>query len=233
MERTMGGGVVRSKISAWCLAGCVVVLGACAATVEPEGEAELVDPTPQGSVHLFGEAEKMIAQNDREGAERACALSRDASKREALNEVEAADAFARTAFCFAEIERLEWENLRLDSSDMEEVKSQLDAKIQAMEKLRSTYQEVIDMGSIEWTLAAGTRTGDIFVHFADAITNSPTPTILDDEASALYREQLEDVATPLYAEAGARYARVVKMAEEKNAEGAYVTHAKQMSERYK
>ena len=226
---------MKAKIGAWCVIGCVAVLGACAGTVDPDvdgEEQELVDRTPDGSAHLFGEAERMIAKGDIEGAERACLLSKDALSKEALDEDEAASAQARTAFCFAEVERLSWELIALDSEDMSEIKAQLETKVAGHRKLAERYQQVMEMGSQEWTLASATRVGDIFVHFADSILASTVPPALAEDQRVIYREQLEQLADPLYREAGTRYAKVLAKAEEDGVEGTYVDHARSMSKQY-
>jgi hypothetical protein len=222
------------RFGVWCVLACAVSLVACSGAPEPvdQGQLELATPQVQGAAHLFAEAERLIERGDREGAERACLLVRDAARKEAASKEEAFEAGVRDAFCAAEIARLEWEALALDAADASEMRGAIQNKIKGMQSVVRGYQEIYAMKEIEWTLAAGTRVGDVYVHFAQSIEAAPAPAELDPESASVYRAQLEEVAAPLYQQAAVQYAGVVAKADELGLEGRYVARAREMSAAY-
>lgn len=200
---------------------CVVMSCACAGTAQPDS---LIDEAP-GSAQLFARADEMITSGDADGAAIGCDRARRAL---ALESPEGDDAAgnARAAFCDAEVERVRWEALRLDSQDISELKNTLDAKLEGLHTVRAGYQMVFTFEVMEWTYAAGVREAGMYEHFGEVLITSTTPQNLSEEAAKMYREQIAGVAEPMFADARKRYALIVDRADEEGFTSAYIELAR-------
>ncbi|KFA92321.1 tetratricopeptide repeat protein [Archangium violaceum] len=77
------------------------------------------------------------------------------------------------------------------------IRRDLAAKQQSIQKLEKAYVDVLGTGSGEWGIAALTRIGLAYADFARNILESPDPSGLDEEQTAMYRAELENLALPL------------------------------------
>ncbi|OJT22359.1 gliding motility protein U [Archangium sp. Cb G35] len=77
------------------------------------------------------------------------------------------------------------------------IRRDLGAKQQSIQKLEKAYVDVLGTGSGEWGIAALTRIGLAYADFARNILESPDPAGLDEEQTAMYRAELENLALPL------------------------------------
>ncbi len=219
-------GAMRGATFVGVVVACVATsMGGCAGSMEPDEVAE-VTPDRSASAHLFDEADGMVARADADGSQRACELAREALAREALEGEDAKAGEARAAFCDAEVERVRWESIAMDSDDMNELRASLERKIAGLTSVKLRYEAVYPFAVMEWTLAAGTREASLYDHFGEMLLASPTPGMLDEESAEVYRQQLSDIATPLLDDADKRYALVVAKADELGFSSAYIDIAR-------
>ncbi len=90
-------------------------------------------------------------------------------------------------------------------------------RLQTMSRQLSVqFSEVFDFKNLTWTLAAYYRLACLFQRFAEKLYKAPIPKAIarDEDAAAMYRMQLEDVAVPIEDEAVQRFEKALAVARE-------------------
>ena len=105
------------------------------------------------------------------------------------------DAYGHARFLAVEADWQRYMNIRF--KNVATIRRDLTAKQQSMQKLEKAYVDVLGTGSGEWGIAALTRIGLAYADFARNILESPDPAGLDEEQTAMYRAELENLALPL------------------------------------
>jgi tetratricopeptide (TPR) repeat protein/TolA-binding protein len=105
------------------------------------------------------------------------------------------DAYGHARFLAVEYDWQRYTNIRFKS--VATIRRDLTAKQQSIQKLEKAYVDVLGTGSGEWGIAALTRIGLAYADFARNILESPDPAGLDEEQTAMYRAELENLALPL------------------------------------
>ncbi|WP_375765296.1 tetratricopeptide repeat protein [Archangium gephyra] len=105
------------------------------------------------------------------------------------------DAYGHARFLAVEADWQRYMNIRF--KNVSTIRRDLTAKQQSMQKLEKAYVDVLGTGSGEWGIAALTRIGLAYADFARNILESPDPAGLDEEQTAMYRGELENLALPL------------------------------------
>lgn len=103
------------------------------------------------------------------------------------------------------------------SGPLKKVGRKIKEKKKLLAELEQDYSAVLRYKSAEWSAAAVYRLAEIYEEFAQALYDAPVPESMPEEAQDMYRNQLDQVATPLKNKALKRYkamvagARQVKM----------------------
>ncbi len=105
------------------------------------------------------------------------------------------DAYGHARFLAVETDWQKYMNIRF--KNVATIRRDLAAKQQSIQKLEKAYVDVLGTGSGEWGIAALTRIGLAYADFARNILESPDPAGLDEEQTAMYRAELENLALPL------------------------------------
>ncbi|HEX5745757.1 MAG TPA: tetratricopeptide repeat protein [Archangium sp.] len=105
------------------------------------------------------------------------------------------DAYGHARFLAVEYDWQRYTNIRF--KNVATIRRDLAAKQQSIQKLEKAYVDVLGTGSGEWGIAALTRIGLAYADFARNILESPDPAGLDEEQTAMYRAELENLALPL------------------------------------
>jgi TolA-binding protein len=116
----------------------------------------------------------------------------------------AANHPAEASFRLVEYEFEKYKSLKLVGSieNQGRVIKDMQRRLQELER---RYAEVLEYKSVEWSLAAFYRLGQIFQIFAQSLYEAPIPEEFDDEMQEIYRTQLEDLALPIEDKAVQRY----------------------------
>ncbi len=200
---------------------CLLVLGACAGAIETEENTpEVLSPDA-----LYLEAEEKITKGDAIGAKNTC--MRLAESLEASSDKPNMETQARTAFCFAEVQRVEWEAVSMDATSLKICQQKLQAKIEGMRRLLASYDEIHEYKSKTWSIATGVQSAGVYEHFAKTLRATPTPSGLDTQNAKIFAQQFEDMALPLFDEANKRYAKVAQAAKKHGVQTKYARLAKE------
>jgi TolA-binding protein len=105
------------------------------------------------------------------------------------------DAYGHARFLAVEADWQRYMDIRFKR--VATIRRDLAAKQQSMQKLEKAYTDVLATGSGQWGIAALTRIGLAYADFARNIIESPDPAGLDEEQTAMYRSELENLALPL------------------------------------
>lgn len=89
--------------------------------------------------------------------------------------------------------------LRLPESRL---KTDIQAKLQAMERLNKGYIEVVEFGDGAWGVEAFQRMAAAYRAFAEDLESAPVPAEYSPEDKAKFKTQLKAVAQPVYAKVG-------------------------------
>ena len=104
-----------------------------------------------------------------------------------------------------------------------EIRGTITQQGRTIKKLQTTsrqlsvrFSEVFDFKNLTWTLAAYYRLASLFQRFAEKLYKAPIPAAIarDEDAAAMYRMQLEDVAVPIEDEAVQRFEKALAVARE-------------------
>jgi len=114
---------------------------------------------------------------------------------ESKKEVRLLDAYAHARFLELEPVWKRYTDIRF--SRVSTIRRDLAAKQREIQKVEKEYAAVLAVGSGEWGIAALTRIGLAYADFARNILESPDPKGLDEDQTAMYRGELENLALPL------------------------------------
>jgi tetratricopeptide (TPR) repeat protein len=96
-------------------------------------------------------------------------------------------------------EAFERSPLRLPEAQL---KADINAKLQALDRLNKGYVEVMDFGDGNWGVEAFRRMALAYRTFAQALERAPVPQNYSDEDKAKFKAQLKGVAAPVYLKVG-------------------------------
>jgi hypothetical protein len=114
---------------------------------------------------------------------------------ESKQDVRLLDAYAHARFLELEPVWKRYTNIKF--SRVSTIRRDLAAKQREIQKIEKEYAAVLAIGSGEWGIAAITRIGLAYSDFARNILESPDPKGLDEDQTAMYRGELENLALPL------------------------------------
>ncbi len=83
-----------------------------------------------------------------------------------------------------------------------QLKSDINAKLQALERLNKGYIEVMDFGDGTWGVEAFRRMALSYRNFAQKLESAPVPAEYGPEDKAKFKAQLKNVAAPVYLKVG-------------------------------
>jgi len=107
------------------------------------------------------------------------------------------DAAAHARFLAAEPAFGEFLAVGFKSTRQADLVQALKAKNARLQRLLSSYAEVVAVGSPRWSQAAFARIGEAYRNFNKGLLDAPVPRGLDPEQQELYRSTLESQALPL------------------------------------
>ena len=81
---------------------------------------------------------------------------------------------------------------------------------QEFQAIQSQYEAILNLRTLEWSLAAIFRLGGLFTAFANHIDQSPQPRDLPSEARAQFRAMMHNVSAPVRLKAVNAYAAIIK-----------------------
>jgi cellulose synthase operon protein C len=90
-----------------------------------------------------------------------------------------------------------FENSKLRNSEAQ-LKADINAKLQALERLNKGYIEVMDFGDGTWGVEAFRRMAMAYRTFGRALENAPIPESYSPEDKAKFRAQTKNAAAPVY-----------------------------------
>jgi TolA-binding protein len=90
-----------------------------------------------------------------------------------------------------------FENSKLRNSEAQ-LKADINAKLQALERLNKGYIEVMDFGDGTWGVEAFRRMAMAYRTFGRALENAPIPDAYSPEDKAKFRAQTKNAAAPVY-----------------------------------
>ena len=126
------------------------------------------------------------------------------------------DAAAEAQFMIGEDLYEDAEEIRIDSTDDEELQEVTEEKLEAAEEARNIYEEVIVFERPDWAIAALYRMGSGFQDFAETLRDSPVPEELTDGQRLQYEDLLEDQASIFEDQAVELYAQALDTARDHN-----------------
>jgi hypothetical protein len=114
---------------------------------------------------------------------------------EGKQNVQLLDAYAHARFMGLEALWKHYQDIKF--TRVSTIRRDLAAKQREIQRVEKEYAAVLAIGSGEWGIAALTRIGLAYSDFARNILESPDPKGLDEEQTAMYRGELENLALPL------------------------------------
>jgi tetratricopeptide (TPR) repeat protein len=149
---------------------------------------------------------------------------------------EALDAYfpAQAQFFLGEIHRLRFEEVRLDPTIGEAALAEaLEHKCQLLLSAQGHYLRAIRMSQSHWATLAGFRVGSLYETLYDEMMSAKLPDGLDEEAAAIYREELKKKLRVLVTKALPIYEQTLAAAERTGTNAPFVEKARQSLERLK
>jgi len=106
---------------------------------------------------------------------------------------QAAMIAAKAKFMIIDQTFLEYESIRLSGTSSRKMSVDLAKKKKLLDSLELTFAEVFSFKSLDWTIAAYYRLGDIHREFAKTLYAAPEPTNLTDDELEEYVTMIEDL----------------------------------------
>lgn len=104
----------------------------------------------------------------------------------------AANYAAKARFELIERQFDEYSKIRLTGASQRKMGADLARKKKILEELELAYGEILAYKSLDWTIAAFYRLGDLYRDFADTLYKAPEPQGLSDEELEAYVNIIED-----------------------------------------
>ncbi len=104
----------------------------------------------------------------------------------------AANAAAKARFELVERQFEEYAKIRLTGASQRKMGADLARKKKMLDELELAYGEILPYRSLDWTIAAFYRLGDLYRDFADTLYKAPEPQGLSDEELEAYVNIIED-----------------------------------------
>jgi len=104
----------------------------------------------------------------------------------------AANAAAKARFELVERQFEEYAKIRLTGASQRKMGADLARKKKILDELELAYGEILPYRSLDWTIAAFYRLGDLYRDFADTLYKAPEPQGLSDEELEAYVNIIED-----------------------------------------
>ena len=121
----------------------------------------------------------------------------------------AAVAAAKARFMIVERDFEDYVRLKLTGTSQRKMGADLARKKKLLDELETAYGEVLPYKSLDWTIAAFFRLGDIYREFANTLYKAPEPTGLSEEELEAYTNIIEDEGVKYENVAVERFARTV------------------------
>lgn len=130
-------------------------------------------------------------------------------------DVAAFSAVAESHFNIGEVQLQEARTIKLDGRTDKVVTKAVTDKLTIMDKVKTTYEQVIAYGHPGWVIAASTQLGLAYQDLADAIENVPLPASVKGfaEAEDAFRQDMADRSTKVRAQALINYRRALETAQ--------------------
>ncbi len=104
----------------------------------------------------------------------------------------AAAAAAQAKFTLVERRFEQYLKIRLTGTSQRKMAADLGRKKKLLDELELAYGEILPYKSLDWTIAAFFRLGDIYRDFAQTLYQAPPPSGLSDEEMEIFITQIED-----------------------------------------
>ncbi|MFO0750263.1 MAG: tetratricopeptide repeat protein [Myxococcota bacterium] len=99
---------------------------------------------------------------------------------------------AKAKFMLVEQSFADYVKIKLTGGSQKKMTADLARKKKMLEELDLSYSEVIPYKSLDWTIAAFFRLGDLYRDFANTLYKAPQPTGLSDEELEIFTNTVED-----------------------------------------
>jgi cellulose synthase operon protein C len=126
-------------------------------------------------------------------------------------DVDSRFAAGKARFYLANAELHAWEAIPIDGNLQRQRRVTQDL-IAGIPRLLASFQEVVEIGSAEWTMAAYFMTGRIYQAFADKLYAVPVPDFGDPVMEEAYQLELEDFASAFEDEAVSNWRVAIELA---------------------
>ncbi len=104
----------------------------------------------------------------------------------------ASEAAAKAKFMIIDQKFADYAKIRLTGTVQQKMAADLKRKRKVLDELELAYAEVFPYKSLDWTIAAFFRLGDIYRDFADTLYKAPQPRGLTEEELQIFTNQVED-----------------------------------------
>jgi len=130
-------------------------------------------------------------------------------------DVAAFSAVAESHFNIGEVQLQDARAIKLDGRTDKAVSKAVTDKLTIMDKVKTTYEQVIAYGHPGWVIAASTQLGLAYQDLADSIENVPLPASVKGfaEAEDAFRQDMADRSTKIRAQALINYRRALETAQ--------------------
>jgi len=130
-------------------------------------------------------------------------------------DVAAFSAVAESHFNIGEVQLQDARAIKLDGKTDKAVTKAVTDKLTIMDKVKTTYEQVIAYGHPGWVIAASTQLGLAYQDLADAIENVPLPASVKGfaEAEDAFRQDMADRSTKIRVQALSNYRRALETAQ--------------------
>ncbi|MCB9727563.1 MAG: tetratricopeptide repeat protein [Deltaproteobacteria bacterium] len=122
----------------------------------------------------------------------------------------AAEAAAKAAFQLVEQTFNDYKSLKLNTPNQKRAGAIIKRKNDMMAELERQYTQVLDYGSLDWTIAVADRLADLYKEFADTLYAAPEPEGLSEEEYEVYVTQIEDLGLKYENVAIQRYEKAIE-----------------------
>ena len=131
---------------------------------------------------------------------------------------------AQAEFWLGEVYRLDFKDIKLDPSVMDQklLADTLESKAQFLLSAQGHYLRAIRKGDGEWATASGYRIGDLYEQFHDELLQAPLPRGLTEEQRGLYQGALKEKVRNLIGKAIRIYEQTLATAQRVGAQSSYV-----------
>lgn len=141
---------------------------------------------------------------------------------------------SQAQFFVGEIYRLHYEGVQLDvSKGVDALAQELEYKAQLLLSAQGNYLRAIRMGNGYWATAAGAQVGGLYENLYEHMVNTQAPVELNEEQTALYRQELRKKIRVLLSKGISIYERTLEAAERIGAASGFVERSRDSLQKMK